>query len=226
MFAYFSESLFKAERNYCVTRKELLAIFNAVKRFNHYLYERPFLVRTDRGDLKLLMTFKNPEGQLLRWLEFLGTYDFTVEHRNGAQHVNADALSRIPYGNCNYCEKAEQKEQVHYDKASNECARVETNARGLRLAETREVTKAQTPDAWASKWSEMTCGENNYKTLTSAHLYAGRRLAWEKVSAESCAVKAYWSKWIDSSFIVVFYTEDRKQTAAKTFSGSSWSPEH
>ncbi|KAK3745260.1 hypothetical protein QZH41_010890 [Actinostola sp. cb2023] len=62
VIAYYSKSLSKAERNYCVARKELLAIVNAVKRFHHYLYGRPFLVRTDHGALRWLMNFKNPEG--------------------------------------------------------------------------------------------------------------------------------------------------------------------
>ena len=72
--------LTKAERNYCVTRKELLAVVSAVKRFHHYLYGRQFLVRSDHGALKWLLNFKNPEGQLARWLELLGTYDMHIEH--------------------------------------------------------------------------------------------------------------------------------------------------
>lgn len=94
--AYYSTTLSKPERNYCVTRKELLAVVKAVKRFHHYLYGRQFLVRTDHGALRWLMKFKNPEGQLARWLEYLGTYDLRIEHRSGNKHTNADALSRRP----------------------------------------------------------------------------------------------------------------------------------
>ena len=45
--AYFSRTLNKPERRYCVTRKELIAIVAAVKQIHHYLYGQRFVVRTD-----------------------------------------------------------------------------------------------------------------------------------------------------------------------------------
>ena len=42
------------------------------------------------------MSFKNPEGQLARWLEELSQYDFQIIHRPGKKHGNADGLLRIP----------------------------------------------------------------------------------------------------------------------------------
>jgi predicted aspartyl protease len=49
--AYFSKTLGKAERNYCVTRRELLAIIESIKHFHHYLYGVKFTVRTDHSAL-------------------------------------------------------------------------------------------------------------------------------------------------------------------------------
>ena len=43
-----------------------------------------------------LKNFKEPEGMLARWLSVLGTYDFTLEHRPGVKHGNADGMSRAP----------------------------------------------------------------------------------------------------------------------------------
>ena len=68
----------------------------AIKHFGHYLYGRPFTVRTDHNALKWLQSFKEPQGQVGRWLEMLARYDYTIEHRPGKKHQNADALSRNP----------------------------------------------------------------------------------------------------------------------------------
>ena len=43
-----------------------------------------------------LRNFKEPEGQLARWLERLEEFQFEIVHRKGKVHSNADALSRIP----------------------------------------------------------------------------------------------------------------------------------
>ncbi|KAG7496361.1 hypothetical protein JOB18_017623 [Solea senegalensis] len=107
--AYFSRILNKSERRYCVTRRELLAVVTAVRHFKYYLCGAPFVVRTDHAALQWLMSFKEPEGQVAHWLEELQTFDFTVAHRAGTQHSNADALSRRPCATegCRYCEKRE-----------------------------------------------------------------------------------------------------------------------
>ena len=109
MIAFHSMSLSKSERNYCVTPKELLAVVVAVWTYHHCLFGRQFLVCTDHGALKWLLKFKNPEGQLARWLELLGTDDFEIQHLSGICHGNADALSRRPCVDCRYCDRAEQK---------------------------------------------------------------------------------------------------------------------
>jgi hypothetical protein len=40
--AYYSKTLNKAERNYCVTRRELLAIVRTLEHFHKYLYGQQF----------------------------------------------------------------------------------------------------------------------------------------------------------------------------------------
>ena len=108
---FVSKTFSKRERRYCVTRRELLAVVSSIKNFHHYVYGRHFLVRSDHGALRWLMNFKNPEGQIARWLEILGINNFEIKHRAGRIHSNADGLSRRPCltTNCTYCQRAENK---------------------------------------------------------------------------------------------------------------------
>ena len=76
-----------------------------VKHFRPYLFGRRFRLRTDHGSLTWLRNFKDPEGQLARWLEVLQQFDFEIFHRPGRKHTNADALSRLP---CHQCTKDTQ----------------------------------------------------------------------------------------------------------------------
>ncbi|GFX57352.1 retrovirus-related Pol polyprotein from transposon 412 [Trichonephila clavipes] len=108
--AYWSKCLSKPERNYCVTRKELLAIVKAIEHFHHYLYGQKFLLRTDHASLTWLMNFRNTEGQVARWIQRLNEYYFDIRHRKGSSHGNADALSRRPCPeNCRHCYRVETK---------------------------------------------------------------------------------------------------------------------
>ncbi|KAJ8333758.1 hypothetical protein SKAU_G00410770 [Synaphobranchus kaupii] len=81
--AYYSRALGKAECNYCVTRRELLAVVRALHHFRPYLQGSHFRLRTDHASLTWLLNFKNPEGQVARWLEQLQGYDFEIRHRAG-----------------------------------------------------------------------------------------------------------------------------------------------
>ena len=96
VLGYASRTLTKAEQNYCVTRRELLAVVHFTKHYRPYLYGRKFTIRTDHSSLQWLLNFKDPKEQLARWLETLSEYDFTIEHRPGKKHGNADGLSRKP----------------------------------------------------------------------------------------------------------------------------------
>ena len=79
--AYCSRTLGKHERNYLITRKELLAAIEGIEHFRCYLYERQFVLRTDHVAIELLKNFKEPTCQLARWLERLSAYDIIVQHR-------------------------------------------------------------------------------------------------------------------------------------------------
>ena len=93
--SFASKVLNPAQRDYCTTRKELLAVVVFTRHFRHYLLGRVFRIRTDHASLVWLMRFKHPSGQLARWLMELGQYAFQIEHRSGTKHLNADGMFRI-----------------------------------------------------------------------------------------------------------------------------------
>ena len=126
--AYASKVLTDPQRKYCTTRKELLAVIIFTRQFRHYLLGRPVIIRTDHNSLVWLMRFKNPQGQIARWLEELAQFDLKIVHRKGEKHINADALSRIPdplefckcydagkdldrlpCGGCKFCTRAQEQ---------------------------------------------------------------------------------------------------------------------
>ena len=83
-----------------MTRRELLAVVTFTQQYRHYLVCRRFTLRTDHGSLAWLQNFKEPEGQLARWLERLQELAFEIVHRRGTAHGNADSLSRLPCHQC------------------------------------------------------------------------------------------------------------------------------
>ena len=148
VLAYGSRALHCHERNYCATRLEMLALVDFIDHFRYYLLGRKFLVRTDHHALKWLMSFKQPEGQVARWLERLQEYDFTVEHRPGISHANADALSRRPrrkHGSCPSCGDTEYVSAAFLRQSKEKEGTSETPERTFSWA-TAEIAQAQRSD--------------------------------------------------------------------------------
>ena len=96
VIAYYSKSLNPAQQKYCTTRRELLAVVATFYHFKGYVWGPIFLVRTDHAALVWLKNLKNIQGMLARWLAKLQQFNFDIVHRPGAQHGNADGLSRCP----------------------------------------------------------------------------------------------------------------------------------
>ena len=96
IIAYYSKSLNPAQQKYCTTRRELLAVVATLDHFKGYVWGPKFVVRTDHAALVWLKNLKNIQGMLARWLAKLQQFHFEIIHRPGAQHGNADGLSRCP----------------------------------------------------------------------------------------------------------------------------------
>lgn len=94
MIEAFSKRLDKAQVNYTITERELLAIVKSCEHFKHYLIGKPFILKTDHKALTYLQTCKDPTSRLLRWALLLQQFDFKIEYIKGEENA-ADGLSRI-----------------------------------------------------------------------------------------------------------------------------------
>ncbi|KAK4309250.1 hypothetical protein Pmani_007956 [Petrolisthes manimaculis] len=172
VIAYYSAKFSQPERNYCVTRKELLAVVKSLEHFHSYLYGAEFTIRTDHAALRWLKTLKVPEGQLARWLGRLEQYNYHVEHRPGRVHINADSLSRRPcLPDCNHC------------------ARRDPDPVCRRLFVAQDLQEAD------NKWRKSQ-REDSDLTPVIRWLEAGpERPNWEEVAAESTTTKCLEEQW-------------------------------
>ena len=94
--AYASRAFSAAEKKYCTTEQECLAVVWGIGKFKYYLEGYQFEVVTDHQCLRWLAELKKPSGRLSRWAVDLQQYDFTVRYRTGAMNTLADSLSRHP----------------------------------------------------------------------------------------------------------------------------------
>jgi hypothetical protein len=101
--AYASRPLNDSERKYCITRREMLSLVYGLQKFRQYLLGRSFKVRTDHAPLVTLKSKPNPSSQLCRWIDLIEEYDFSITHRPGIRHSNADSLTREG-SLCHQCE--------------------------------------------------------------------------------------------------------------------------
>jgi hypothetical protein len=74
----------------------MLAAVWAIKSLHSYLHGEEFTLVTDHQPLTYLMTKTDLVSMLARWAIIIQQYKFTIVHRPGSQHQNADCLSRMP----------------------------------------------------------------------------------------------------------------------------------
>ena len=104
VIAYGSHTMNKHELGYCITRKELLAIYYFTQHFKHYLYGKKFTLRTDHKAITFMIATKKPiTAQFQTWINFLSSLDMNILYRKGSEHANADAMSRDKCGRCTQC---------------------------------------------------------------------------------------------------------------------------
>ena len=91
--AFASRVLTPVEFSYSTTKREALAVIQAMKWFKPYIWGTHFVLRTDHASLQWLFR-QNNDGMIFKMLQRLQEIDFQVVHRPGDKHGNADGLSR------------------------------------------------------------------------------------------------------------------------------------
>ena len=108
--AFISKTLNKVERKWSTIEKEAYAIFYALTKWENYLRDNKFTLRTDHANL----TYINHEGKqkVQRWKLALQEYDFWIEHIKGVDNIVADRLSR-------FCDYESPDDSIHTMKLNN-----------------------------------------------------------------------------------------------------------
>ena len=205
VISFASRSLTKEERNYCVTRRELLAVVYFMKHFRHYLLGRKFLVRSDHHALQWIFKLRDPTGQMARWQEVLANFDFELIYRPGQHHGNADGMSRIPW-------EAEEEEKIRLPcNRCKKCEKQESNVETVAMVKTRsnkgqdmtnshpDTSQAQT-DSWVCGYTLEELRQEQEKDieisfLRNAKISYDERPPVRLVNQKTPAVRNLWLLW-------------------------------
>jgi len=95
---FISRSLSPAEKNYCITELECLALIYAVTKFRSYIEMSEVIAESDHQALQTIMSIDHPTGRLYRWMLRLMPLNMLIKHRKGSTMMVADPLSRAPHG--------------------------------------------------------------------------------------------------------------------------------
>jgi len=101
VISYASRLMTAAEKNYCISAQECLAVVRAIDKFKHCLQGIRFTVITDHIALTWLQSKRELSGRLMRRSLLLQSYDFDVVYKSGKSHKDVDLLSRNPTGTVN-----------------------------------------------------------------------------------------------------------------------------
>lgn len=108
VITYASKSLSEAEKRYCQTEKEALALVWGVEHNHFYLYGRCFDLITDHKPLEVIFgPNSRPCARIERWVMRLQSYKYNIIYRAGKSNI-ADPLSRLCQpGDASFDEKSE-----------------------------------------------------------------------------------------------------------------------
>ena len=208
--AYYSKTLNIHEQRYCITRKEMVAVVYATRKFKAYLWGQSVKLRTDNAAVSFMLHLKEPEGQLARWVEELSAYDLQLEHRAGRSHNNADAMSRRPCKQCGRLEgslgpsgvldlpedadeQSQRQEVPEEDPGVGTCTAVTRRQRAER-------ERVAPPHAWLEGWDNLEVRDSQLRDreigpIMDALDKGSPKPNWSAISGGPQALKTLWGQW-------------------------------
>ena len=139
------------------------------KYFKHYLVGKQFLLRIDHSSIRWLLSFKDPEGQVARWIEALSEFDMKIEHRPGKQHGNAEGLSRMSCRQCGFTRSA------------------------VSDTEHKEVSVGHVEDV-SQSLVDLQKHDSDFKVVRS-WVTEGKRHSADNIKSGSYFLKSLWNQW-------------------------------
>lgn len=118
-----------AQRRWCTTQKELLAVIPALTRWRHFLIGGKVIVRTDHNCLRYLMQGKSLTDEFARYLDFVADFNLQIDWVPGRDNKITDMLSRP-------CEPDPKRRY-------NQCRTKQARAEGSAVEETSEPRSAE-----------------------------------------------------------------------------------
>ncbi|XP_056408241.1 uncharacterized protein LOC130308661 [Hyla sarda] len=93
---FYSKTFTRAERNYSIGDRELLAIKLALEEWRHLLEGsiHPVSIFTDHKNLAYLQSAQRLNPRQTRWSLFFARFNFVIHFRPASKNIRADALSR------------------------------------------------------------------------------------------------------------------------------------
>ena len=93
--AFASCKLSDTQRRWSTIEKKAYAVIFALHKCDNMVYCHQVLVQSDHNPLHFMSEAVPKSSKLVRWQMALQRYNTTIVHRQGVNHTNADALSRL-----------------------------------------------------------------------------------------------------------------------------------
>lgn len=221
VIAYASRACSKAERNYCITEQELLALVYFIQYFRQYLLGRRFTVRTDHQALVWLFKLREPSGKVARWIEILAPFDFEIEYRPGKKQGHCDALSRCTSPRdcscsevdmseplrCGPCGKCRRRAELMSFQLAHEPGDVRESPEETKdeyVGMIRATAKEQTLPQWMESEDNQSIAKKQSEDVNIGRIHQAkieeRKPSCDDMSTESPESRHYWILW-DNLFL-------------------------